>query len=94
MGRNVKRKVFQAMPDAISEMKVTPLKFSRNLFRIGVKQQFVMVEAHSVGGIVTPMHAVSVEQAWPSLRQIAMPNLIGLLHDIDTMQFAPPSRVE
>ena len=52
------------------------------------------IEAKSLGWLVRPEDAVTVEQSGPSFGQIAMPDLIGLLRNVDTMQLPTPSLIK
>ena len=53
-----------------------------------------MIEAQSLGRVVRPVNAITILQARPCLGQVAMPNLIGLLPDVDPLQLAAPRLIE
>ena len=59
-----------------------------------IEEKFVGIEAMSLVGIVWAVDPVSVNQARARLGQIAVPDLIGLLLDSDTVQFPAACRVE
>ena len=64
------------------------------LRRVRIEQQLVRVEAMSFLGPVGAVDAVAVEQAGPRLRQVAVPDLVGALAQLDALQLAPAGRVE
>src|SRR5215469_4699614 len=47
--------------DAIAEMRIAPFQFADNLFRIGIKQKLIGVEAMALVRFVVSVNAVSVD---------------------------------
>src|SRR5262245_5226086 len=62
--------------------------------RIRIEQHLVWIEAVAVIGIVRPVNAVGVDQAWPRIRQVAVPDKVGALPELDALGLAPAARVE
>src|SRR5580700_3157383 len=90
----VKGQVFEPMTDPISEVRIAPFQVTDNLFSIGIKQQLVAVEAKSLGWIVRAVDAIAIRKPRPRLRQIAMPDLVGLLRNIYSMKLAPSGAIK
>src|SRR5690606_32601309 len=57
-------------------------------------QQLVPVEAQSFLGPVRPVHPVAVEQARARLRQVAVPDVVGPLAQLDAVRLAAADAVE
>src|SRR5580765_1187122 len=65
--------------NAVTEVRVAPFQVANDLLGVGIEQEFVRVEAMSLARIVGTIDAVSIEKSGPSLGQVAVPNLVGLL---------------
>ncbi|MNV94385.1 hypothetical protein D3C71_1891740 [compost metagenome] len=61
---------------------------------VGVQQQLVRIEAVPVLRVVRAMGAVAIDQPGLSVRQIAVPDLIGAFRQIEAAQFLAAFRVE
>src|SRR5262249_43369673 len=55
--------------------------------RVRVDQQLRGIEAIAVRRIVWAMNAIAVKLTGPNVRQVAMPDLIGALTEIDLVRF-------
>ena len=68
-------------------MRFAPVYSANDLPRIGVKQQLVRVEAMAIDWIMRAMDPIAIEHAGPYLRQVGMPDLIGIFLELDAGDF-------
>jgi hypothetical protein len=80
--------------EPVTEVRVAPADLPRDLFRVGLDQELVRLEAMTGLGLVRAMDAVAVEQSRPRLGQIAMPHFVGALGKRDTLDLAAAARIE
>ena len=75
----VKRQILLGVAASISKVCIIPLKFTDQLARIGIKQQFVMIESMPRLGVIRPVDPISIDRAGFNSRQIAVPDIMGLI---------------
>src|SRR5581483_2501777 len=63
----IEGKIFIAMTNPITEMRVMPVHPILNLLCIGVQQKLIAIKTKTFCRIVRPVNPVSVNQAWPRL---------------------------
>ena len=80
--------------DAIAETGIVPANIADERLGVGVDQQLVRIEAMAARRVIGTVHAVAVKLTGPDIRQVAVPDLMGLFRQIDTLGFAPALRVE
>ncbi|EXI74697.1 MAG: hypothetical protein AW07_01625 [Candidatus Accumulibacter sp. SK-11] len=80
--------------DAVTELGIAPLDGADNRFGVGVEQQLVRIEAVPFLRPIRTMDPVAVQLPGAHFGQIRMPDLIGLLGQLDTLAFLPPAVVE
>lgn len=90
----VERQVVAGRADPVAEMGVGPAHMPDQRLGIGIEQKLVRVEAMSHRRFVRPMDAVAIDRPRPRIRQVAVPDLVGVLRQYDPLQFAPPVLVE
>src|SRR5579863_9722597 len=90
----VEREVAILVSDAIAEVGVAPLEISDDLFGVGIEQKLVRIKPMTFGGIIWTKDAISVNESRPGLRQIAVPDLVGLLFYADAVQFSSSGLIE
>src|SRR5882724_13633983 len=82
------------MPDLVAEQRVVPARTADDRLRIGIKQQLVRVEAVSSGRVVGSMHAIGVQQSGPRFRQVAVPDLVCVFRQLQSLDLAPAAGIE
>jgi hypothetical protein len=80
--------------DAVTELGIAPLDGADNRFGVGVQQQLVRIEAVSLLRPIRTMDPVAVQLARTHFRQIGMPDLVGLLAQLDALLFLSPAVVK
>src|SRR5579862_5528311 len=90
----VERKVGILVPDAITEVGVAPFEIADDLFGVGIEEKLIRIEAMAFGRIVGTKDTISVNESRPGLRQIAVPDLVGLLFQADAVQFSASGLIE
>ena len=75
---SVKRQIFFGVATPITKVRIVPFKFTDQLARIGIKQQFVMVEPMPRLRVVWTVNAISIDRAGFESRQIPVPDIVGL----------------
>ena len=70
------------------------MELADQLLGIGVEQQLVMIEAMPRLRVVGPVDAVAVELAGPRVRQVAVPDLVGVLGQHDPLELALAAGIE
>ncbi len=78
----------------VAEQGGVPLELSDGLPGVGVEQQLVGIEAVAGGRLVGAMDAVTVDRARSRIRQIAVPDLVGVLRQHDALDLALAGGVE
>ena len=86
--------IFALAADAIAEMTVAPAQIADDRFGVWIEQQLLRVEAKPFRRIVGTVNPVAVAQSGPGVGQIAMPDLIGLLGQLDALDLAPALGIE
>src|SRR5205823_4508558 len=74
--------------DAIAEYLVAPAQIATDHFGIGIEQHLVRIEAMALSRLVRTVDAVAVQLLRSSVRQIAVPDLIGLLGQYNPLRLA------
>src|SRR5438067_3762011 len=64
-----------------------PFQFSDVCTGIRIQQELIRVEAMACFRLVRTMHAETVRGAWPDCGQVAVPYLVRILGERDTLQF-------
>ena len=90
----VEGQVFARAVHGVTEQRVAPAHLAVDMPRVGIEQQLVGIEAVPFPGPVRSVHAIAVEHARTRLRQVAMPDQVGLLAQLDALQLAPARVVE
>ncbi len=80
--------------DPVAEMGIGPAKRPREVPGIGVDEQLGRIEAVAVRGVVVAVDAIAVEQARKDVRQIAVPDLVGVFGEVDPLDLATAVRIE
>ena len=65
--------------DLVAEQGRIPLQLSHELLGVGIEQEFVRIEAVASRRLVRTMHAITVDRAGARVRQIAVPDFVGVL---------------
>jgi hypothetical protein len=63
----------------VPENRWIPLELSEMRDSVGVQQQLVGIEAMPALRLIGPMDAITVNCAGPNIREISVPDLIGVL---------------
>src|SRR5439155_22850171 len=79
----IERQILPRATEAVAEEGIAPTKPAVERFRIGIDQQLVRIEPVSVRGIKRPVDAVAVKQVRSGVRQIHMPDLVGVFRKRD-----------
>src|ERR1700716_2004625 len=74
----VERKIALGRTDGIAKQGIVPLQLSNDLLAIGVEKKLVVVEAVTRRRRIGAVHAVAIDLTRPSVRKIAVPNLVGI----------------
>ena len=82
---SVEGQVGLLVADHITVQGVVPAQPAGEVPGVGVDQQLVCIETQPVLGPVRPMHTIAVDQAGPCLRQVAVPDVVGLLAQLDAL---------
>jgi hypothetical protein len=90
----VEGKILVAVTNLVTEMGIAPAHLADDILGVGLDEQFVAVEAVAARRVVGTIHPVAVEQAGARLGQVAVPDQIGLLAQLDTLHFAAPVGIE
>jgi len=75
-------------------MRVAPSKVPRDLLRVRVQEQLVVVESETLGGIERAMYPISVQEPGAGLGKVTVPDLVGLLGERYPMEFPPAGGIE
>ena len=79
----VKREILARTADAVAEEGIAPSKPAMEGLDVGIDQQLVGIEPVPVRRIVGPIDTVAVKQVWTGVRQVGMPNLVGVFRKHD-----------
>jgi len=82
------------MADAIPEIRIVPPQVTYDLLGVGIQQELVMIEAVPIGWVIRSVDTVAVKKSRPGLRQIAVPDLVGLFLDVEPARFSAPGSVK
>ena len=89
LSRSSKDRSSSAAPMRVAEQRGSHCELADvAALRIGVEQQLVRIEAMALLRLVRPVHAVAVDRAGPRVRQIAVPDLVGVLGQLDAFELA------
>ncbi len=80
--------------DGVAEQGVIPAQLADELARVGIDQQFVWIEAVSGLGLVRSMHSIAVDGAGAHIDQVAVPDLVGVLGQLDALDLGLTVGVE
>ncbi len=75
------------MADGVAEQRLRPFQLADELFGIGVDEQFVGVETVALARRVGAVHAVAVDLAGMRIRQITVPDFVGVFGQFDAFEF-------
>jgi hypothetical protein len=90
----VKREILARAAEAVAEDGVAPPNPTLERLGVGVDQQLVRVEPMAIGGIVGPVNAVAVKQARTGIRQISVPDLVGIFRKHDARLLMAAGAIE
>ena len=79
----VEGEVVVGLADRVAEQRGVPVELADELLRIGIEQQLVRVEAVPVRRLVGAVHAIAIDRARPRVRQVAVPDLVGVFGQLD-----------
>ena len=85
--------------DTSGQMFVDRLSAAGHRLAVGVEKQFVRIEPVSLQGLVGAMHAVAVKLSRFHVRQIAVPDFVGVFRkldagDLDTAAFVEQAKFD
>ncbi len=89
----VETEIAIAVTQGVAEQVWGPLQFADDLLGIGIQQQLVGIEAMALFRRIRAVHPVAVTLPGPHVRQVAVPDLVGVLGQRDTLDFTV-ARVE
>jgi len=90
----VERQVLVGRAERIAEHGRIPRELADQLLGIGVDEQLVRIEPMAGGRLVGPMHPIGVDGAGPRIRQVAVPDLVGVFGQLDAFELALALDVE
>ena len=90
----VERQVLALVADPIGEMHVGPLEGAAESHAVGIDQEFVRIETKARLRIVRPVHAVAVELARLRVGQVAVPDILRTLRQLEAVHLVAPGFVE
>jgi len=73
--------------DGVAEQRFGPAQLAHQLFGIGVDQQLVRVETMAGVRLVGAVDAIAVDLPRVRVRQVAVPDLVGVLGQLDALDF-------
>src|SRR5262249_15212626 len=83
----IKRKVSRGVAYFVTPEFIMPLDVTADRLRVRIQNNLVGIEAVTVGRLVGPMDTITVKLTRLRIRQITMPDLIGLFRQSDTLIF-------
>src|SRR5262245_42378495 len=75
------------MSYCVAEQCIAPANGSCDGFSVRVQEQLVRIEAVPVFWCVRTVYSIAVELPWVCVRQIHMPNMVGLLRQGNPIDF-------
>ena len=90
----IEREVRVRASDVEAEMRVRPSPLAHDGLGVGVEQQLVGVEAAPAVRIIGTVDTVTVKEPRTRLRQIGMPDVIGLLLNVEPCHLVRTSWIE
>src|SRR5580700_3281920 len=86
----VEGEILPGAAEPVAEHRIAPAKLARQRLRIRIEQQLVVIKSVTCGGIVWPVDAIAIKLIGPHVRQIAMPDLVGVFgqHDASLLVLA------
>ena len=79
-------RILEAEPDLVTV--VAPAHAPGDAFRIGIEDELVGIETVTLLWGIRPMDAVAIELPRPRIRQVAMPDEVGLLRHLEALLLA------
>ncbi len=80
--------------DLVAEQGRVPVDMADHLPRIGIDQELAGIEAMPCRGLVVAVHAIAVDRAGPRIRQVAVPDLVGVFGQGDPLDLAVAPGIE
>src|SRR5205807_2355208 len=90
----VERQIFLLASDTVSKVRIGPVQGSLKLLAVGIKKKFVMVETLALLWSIRTVNTISIQLSRTHLRQVAMPDHIGLLRKWNTKRLPFSRHVE
>ena len=90
----VERQVVLLGADGVAEARGIPLQLAVMRARVRIEQQLVRIEAMTGRRLVRPVHAIAVQRRRTDAGHVAVPDLVGVLGQLDPLQLAVARRVE
>ena len=90
----VERKIRFFRAELIAEEGVVPLQLTHQGLGVRVEEQLVRIEAMALLRRVFPVHPIAIYGAGPRIRQITVPNLVGVLRQRDALELALAAGIE
>ena len=75
-------------------MRIATFQVANDLLGVRIQQQFLRVKTVSFVGLVGAVNSVAIDKSGARLRQVAVPDLIGLIFDSHAVQFAAAGLIE
>ncbi|SSW81982.1 Uncharacterised protein [Klebsiella pneumoniae] len=90
----IKAQIQLVMPQRIAEMGVVPVDVTHQFASVRVDEQLMRVKAMTVFRVVGAVDAIAVQRARLQVRHIAVPDLMGILRQLQPGDFRFPGRVK
>ncbi len=90
----VERQIFLRATDSVAEVRVAPVQRALQVLRVRLDQQLVGVEAVSAGRFIRSVDPVAVQGPRTRLRQVAVPDLVRVLAQLDALQLVLAGLIE
>ena len=90
----IEAKIQFVVPQLIAEMGVVPVDIAHQFTGIRVNKQLMRVKAVTVFRIVGAIDAIAVQRTGFQVRHIAVPDLMGILRQLQPGDFCFPGRVK
>ncbi|MCY1396843.1 hypothetical protein D9M71_118280 [compost metagenome] len=90
----IEAEVGVGVADGVAEQRFGPFQLADQLFGVGVDQQFVGIEAMTVGRVVRTVDAIAVYQPGMSVGQVAVVDLVGVFGQFDAFELHLAAVVE
>ena len=90
----IKAQIQLVMPQLIAEMGVVPVDVTHQFASVRVDEQLMRVKAMTIFRVVGAVDAIAVQRARLQVRHIAVPDLMGILRQLQPGDFRFPGRVK